>query len=119
MPTTKEILESIRAQKVTPEVKESETISPETKTILESIRKQPIVEKVIVSKEPSSLLEETKPKEIGLLSKETFKALPETLKEQPEILKFGISAAAEHFVPTLLLNAFDKRFGISEKIENF
>ena len=42
MPTTKEILESIRAQKVTPEVKESETISPETKTILESIRAQKV-----------------------------------------------------------------------------
>jgi len=83
MPTTKEILESIRAQKVTPEVKESETISPETKTILESIRKQPILEErkpeVLELAEPIPPIEEIKKPSLWEKIKGVFEPAEEPL----------------------------------------
>ena len=93
MPTTKEILESIRAQKVTPEVKESETISPETKTILESIRKQPIVEpEVLELTEPIPPIEEIKKPSLWEKIKGVFEPAEEPLAVK--VIK-GISEAEE------------------------
>ena len=88
MPTTKEILESIRAQKVTPEVKESETISPETKTILGSIRAQKVTPR------PEEKPIEVKPiKPPEPIWKETLKDLPEaaieTIKKIPTKIAWG------------------------------